>query len=168
MLKLKNVKIEHLMVGILVTYIPFHLFEEALGNFPAWMQAHHWLSNLLTYGHWMAGNIFFYFPLLLAGVFLYRLAGERFLFAGVGVLLWGILNFLEHGIYSIIDLKVSPAMFTGIVLAGIGAFGLNKLKQLNKFSFRVMAPSFLIALFYAGFPIFLQIVFSPVFKKIFI
>lgn len=47
-MKIRNLKIEYLMIGILITYIPFHLFEESLGNFPAWMQAHHWMLNRLS------------------------------------------------------------------------------------------------------------------------
>lgn len=27
----------------LAIYLPFHLFEEAVGNFPKWMYEHRWL-----------------------------------------------------------------------------------------------------------------------------
>lgn len=34
--------INFIMVN-LVIYIPFHLFEEAVGDFPKWMYEHKWL-----------------------------------------------------------------------------------------------------------------------------
>lgn len=145
-MKLANIKVENLMIGILITYIPFHLFEEALGNFPAWMQQHQWMAHRLTYGHWMAGNIFFYYPLLFAGVLLYQAKGEKYLFTGVGVLFWGLLNFLEHSIYSVIDFKISPGLFTSFLLAFIAIVGFFKLFQMEKLSVKLMISSFIFAL----------------------
>lgn len=167
-MRLKDIKINYLMIAILIVYVPFHLFEESLGNFPVWMQQHHWMANRLTYGHWMAGNIFFYYPLLLAGVLLYRLVGEKFLFAGTGVLIWGFMNFLEHSIYSIIDLKVSPGFYSSIILAVIAIAGFRKLYHMKKAYLKLFMPSVIIAVIYAGFPIFLQIIFSPIFRRIFV
>ena len=46
----------------LIIYIPFHLFEEAVGDFPKWMYEHKWLPYHMTHGHWMANNIFIYYP----------------------------------------------------------------------------------------------------------
>jgi len=34
-----NMDIRYFMAMIIITYIPFHFFEEALGNFPKWMYA---------------------------------------------------------------------------------------------------------------------------------
>ena len=55
----------------LIIYIPFHLFEEAVGDFPKWMYEHKWLPYHMTHGHWMANNIFIYYPMLLLAVFIY-------------------------------------------------------------------------------------------------
>lgn len=167
-MKLKEMKIEYWMIAILIVYIPFHLFEESLCNFPLWMQQHHWMANRLTYGHWMAGNIFFYYPLLLAGVFLYKVVSDKFLFTGVAALMWGIMNFLEHSIYSILDLKLTPGFYTSIILALVGILGFRKLAQTKQMSFTLLLSSFVTALFYAFFPIVLQIVFSSIFRKIYI
>ena len=41
----------------LAIYLPFHLFEEAVGNFPKWMYEHRWLPYHMTHGHWMANNL---------------------------------------------------------------------------------------------------------------
>ena len=42
----------------LAIYLPFHLFEEAVGDFPKWMYEHKWLPYHMTHGHWMANNLF--------------------------------------------------------------------------------------------------------------
>lgn len=167
-MKLKDIKIDYWMAGILLAYIPFHLFEEAMGNFPMWMQVHHWMSHRLSYGHWMAGNIFFYYPLLLAGFMTYRCFGEKLLFAGVAVLFWGILNFLEHSVYSVIDLRVSPGFYSSIILLAIGILGVYKLYQIKRLSFGLIAASLITALVYAGLPVIFQILCSPVFRRIFV
>ena len=44
--------------GNLVIYLPFHLFEEAVGDFPKWMYEHKWLPYHMTHGHWMACMVY--------------------------------------------------------------------------------------------------------------
>lgn len=167
-MRIDKIKIHYLMIAIVLCYIPFHLFEEALGNFPAWMFQHRWMPTQLTYGHWMAGNVFFYYPLLVGGILLYRLGGKRFLWAGTGVLLWGVFNFLEHTIYTIIDSQVSPGFYTGFILLIIAILGIIRLHQMGKLTWRVMLPAFLIALVFAALPAGLQALMGPVFRGIFI
>ena len=53
----------------LAIYLPFHLFEEAVGDFPKWMYEHKWLPYHMTHGHWMANNLFIYYPMLLVYIF---------------------------------------------------------------------------------------------------
>jgi hypothetical protein len=77
---LEKLNYELLMWIILFIYIPIHLFEEAIGNWPDWMVKHKYTSVKLSYGHWMAGNIFFYFPLLLTGIILYHFLGDNLIF----------------------------------------------------------------------------------------
>lgn len=70
-------KLKHYIIGILLTYIPFHLFEEAIGNFPELMYQHKWLPVKLTFSHWMANNIFIFYPILLVALFIYLLGKEK-------------------------------------------------------------------------------------------
>ena len=72
----------------LAIYLPFHLFEEAVGNFPKWMYEHRWLPYHMTHGHWMANNLFIYYPIILVAAVLFLL-DERFACCGIGVLVWG-------------------------------------------------------------------------------
>lgn len=67
--------ISSFIIANIVIYMPFHLFEEAIGNFPKWMYEHKWLPYHMNHGHWMANNIFVYYPLLLISTSLYIFFG---------------------------------------------------------------------------------------------
>ncbi len=110
-----------------VIYMPFHLFEEAIGNFPKWMYEHKWLPYHMTHGHWMANNLFIYYPMLLISIFLYLFNISNPLLAcfGIGILVWGVINFGDHFFYTIKDKKVSPGLFSGIFFLVSSALGLR-------------------------------------------
>ncbi len=167
-MKTRDIKIEHFMFAVLFTYIPFHLFEEALGNFPQWMAQHHWTPHTITYSHWMACNIFFYLPTLVIGLLIYYLSQKKLLFTGVGVIIWGVLNFLEHFVYSIIDSRVSPGLLTGTIYFIIAVLAIAKLKNTGKLSLGLLLPSTLMAVVYAGLPVVLQVICAPYFRLIFV
>ena len=146
------------MLAVLAVYIPFHLFEEALGNFPQWMFEHGYTRRYkISYAFWMAGNIFFYYPCLLISVTIYLLFGEHFLFFGVGVVFWGVLNFLEHLFFTLKDRRISPGMFTSVLFFLIGVLAISKLSQLEILSPRTVLLSTLVAAACAFLPILMQI-----------
>lgn len=155
------------MIGVILIYIPFHLFEEALGNFPKWMYEHKWTPERLTYGHWMANNIFFYFSLLIIGFTVYFFTDNRCMFIGVGIIFWGLINCFDHIIYTIIDRKISPGIFTGFIFGAISIIALLKLYSERKLNLKLIALSILMGLIYAFVPVMLSIIFSKKFKKIF-
>ena len=108
----------------LVIYLPFHLFEEAMGDFPKWMYEHKWLPYHMTHGHWMANNLFIYYPMLLISVFLYVFNNQLVCF-GVAILIWGIINFGDHFFCTIKDRKVSPGLISGIFFLVNSILGLK-------------------------------------------
>lgn len=114
----------HFILLNLVIYIPFHLFEEAIGDFPKWMYEHKWLPHHMTHGHWMANNIFIYYPPLLLATFLF-LINKSLICFGIGILVWGVINFGDHFFYTIKDRKVSPGLITGILFLINSAIGLR-------------------------------------------
>ena len=108
----------------IVIYMPFHLFEEAIGDFPKWMYEHKWLPYHMPHGHWMANNVFLYYPLLLLAAFLYIFNPGLVCF-GVAVLIWGLVNFGEHFFYTVKDKKVSAGLFTGLFFLANSVWGLR-------------------------------------------
>ena len=112
----------------LIIYIPFHLFEEAVGDFPKWMYEHKWLPYHMTHGHWMANNIFIYYPMLLLAVFIY-IFNKNMICFGVAIVrpysgflflinsVWGLRFYMLSDDYSTLHLII------GICIGGL-LFGL--------------------------------------------
>src|SRR5574344_1200266 len=95
----KKMNITTFIIAHLIIYMPFHLFEEAIGDFPKWMYEHKWLPYHMNHGHWMANNIFIYYPLLLISIALYFFCGITS--CGIAIIVWGVINFCDHFFYTI-------------------------------------------------------------------
>ena len=150
----------------LVIYLPFHLFEEAIGDFPKWMYEHKWLPYHMTHGHWMANNIFIYYPMLLISVFLYVFDSKLTCF-GVGILIWGIINFGDHFFYTIKDRKVSPGLISGTMFLINSVLGLRDFILSDGFFVPQLAAGVLIGGVLFGLPMGLCIVLYKFFDKYF-
>lgn len=148
----------------LVLYMPFHLFEEAIGDFPKWMFEHKWLPYHMTHGHWMANNIFVYYPMLLISVFLFMVS-EEFLCFGVAVLIWGVINFGDHFFYTIKDRKISPGLITGILFLINSVLGLRTFFLSECFSGLHLVLGILIGGVLFGLPIGLCVVTYKFFER---
>lgn len=148
----------------LVIYLPFHLFEEAIGDFPKWMYEHKWLPYHMTHGHWMANNLFIYYPMLLISVFLF-VFNTKFTCFGVAVLIWGIINFGDHFFYTIKDRKVSPGLISGTLFLINSILGLRKFFLSDFFSVSQLAIGFLIGVVLFSLPMGLCIVLYKFFDK---
>lgn len=150
----------------LVIYLPFHLFEEAVGDFPKWMYEHKWLPYHMTHGHWMANNLFLYYPMLLLAVFLYVI-NESFVFFGAGILVWGVINFGDHFFYSIKDRKVSPGLVTGMLFLVNSAAGIKYFILSDNFSVINLAAGVVTGSVLFGLPIGLCVVTYRAFDRYF-
>ena len=150
----------------LVIYLPFHLFEEAIGDFTKWMYEHKWLPYNMPHGHWMANNLFIYYPMLLISVFLYIFNSKLTCF-GVGILIWGIINFGDHFFYTIKDRKISPGLISGALFLANSVFGLRNYILSNSFTVPQLVVGILIGGVLFGLPIGLCIVLYKFFDKYF-
>lgn len=157
--------INFIMVN-LVIYIPFHLFEEAVGDFPKWMYEHKWLPYHMTHGHWMANNIFIYYPLLLISVFFY-LFNEKLICFGIAILIWGLINFGDHFFYTIKDKKVSAGVITGTLFLINSALGLRAFVLSNNFSVFHLIMGICIGGVLFGLPMGLCVIVYKFFDKYF-
>lgn len=141
-----KMNITNYIVINIILYMPFHLFEEAIGNFPKWMYEHKWLPFHMTHGHWMANNIFIYYPLLLLSASLFFFENDNFTCFGVAILIWGFINFGDHFFYTVKDRKISPGLFTGILFLINSALGLRCFLLSGNFS----ALQFILAIIIGG------------------
>lgn len=148
----------------LAIYMPFHLFEEAIGDFPKWMYEHKWLPHHMSHGHWMANNVFVYYPPLLISVLLFMLSPSLVCF-GIGIMVWGVINFGDHFFYTIKDKKVSPGLITGILFLINSGLGLKTFILSNNFSVIQLLLGILIGGVLFGLPIGLCVVTYNFFEK---
>jgi len=152
----ENISYELLMWMALFIYIPMHLLEEAVGNWPEWMARHKYTSVKLSYDHWMAGNIFFFYPLLLIGILLYHFLGTNLIFLGLGVIFWGIINYMEHLIFCFIDKKVTPGFYTSILFFIIGVITIIKIINGKDVNILMIILAIVTSIIYVVLPILLQ------------
>ncbi len=148
----------------LVIYLPFHLFEEAMGDFPKWMYEHKWLPYHMTHGHWMANNIFIYYPLLLISVSLFVFHQSLVCF-GVAILIWGMINFADHFFYTIKDRKVSPGLISGTIFLINSVLGLRYYLLSASFSLTQLILGILLGGVLFGLPIGLSVVLYQFFDR---
>jgi len=149
---LRNIEFKYFPIITLIVYVPFHILEEALNNFPLWMSAHYNLPKILSYPHWLINNGFFFITLL-AGLLIFISDKIRFFSFGVGVLIWAFSNSIEHILFSIIDLKTSPGLYTAILFLSISFLGFAKLHFDNSLRTKLILPSILICIGYWIMPI---------------
>lgn len=154
-LKIKEAKLEHLVIGTLLVYISLHLLEEGIFGFPAWAEGRWGIPNY-TVSKWLLHNCYFVF-FLVVGYFIYRISKERLLPVGVGIVIWGLLNGLSHIVFSVIFLEYSPGLFTGLIFLLFAVLALKRIREMGKLSPGLMLPSILFGLLYWGLPIALFI-----------
>jgi hypothetical protein len=162
---LKSIDILYYTFTILVLYIPFHFLEEALGRFHETMYLHKWIPERITYGHWMANNVFFYFPVLQLAFIIFFFK-RNLLFIGLGILCWGIFNFLDHIVYSVIDKKYSPGLYTSLLFALVSIAGIVSVSSLM--NVQTILLSIVFGLIYVFLPVVLSMAFHKRFKKHFV
>ena len=136
---------------ILVLYVPFHILEEALNGFPEWMSKQYGLPIVLSYPHWLINNSFFFITLTI-GLYFF-LKSEKYLFMGVGILIWSMMNGLEHIVGSILTSGIVPGFYTGILFIVISIIGFSKLKHESGLTMKLLIVSFLFGLLYWFIPI---------------
>lgn len=144
---------------------PLHFFEEALGNFPQIMYQHKWMPEKLSFAHWMGSNIFIFYPLLLLSLIVYLLGGKATICFGVGILVWGLVNSVEHFFYCIKDRKVEPGIITSFVFLVCGVSGIYTYTHSEYFNVGTMALSVLVGIALFAVAVVLCIAVSKFFKK---
>lgn len=128
------------------------------------MYEHKWLPYHITHGHWMANNIFIYYPMLMISLILYNLDEKSFLCFGVGILIWGLINFGDHFFYTIKDRKVSPGLITGFLFLCNSVYGLSRLDKVD-ISLLIISLSILIGVILAIAPIGLSMLLHKTFDR---
>ena len=154
-MKIKQLKLEYLILGTLLVYVTVHLLEEWWFGFPAWAEAR-WGIPGYTVSKWLLHNVYFAF-FLGVGYVIYRINRDKCLFAGLGIIIWGLLNSINHIVFTIIFLEYSPGLFTGLIFVAFAVLAYQRVREMGKLSWKTVIPSILASFFYWGAPIALFI-----------
>lgn len=119
----------------------------------------------MTHGHWMANNIFIYYPMLLLSVFLY--VQSKLSCFGIAVLIWGVINFGDHFFYTLKDRKLSYGLVTGTLFLINSVCGLRYYILSDYFAYFHLIAGVAIGAVLFGLPIGLCRVFYKPFDKYF-
>ena len=149
---LRNIEFKYFPIIVMIIYVPFHLLEEAQGNFPVWMSAQYNLPKVLSYHHWLINNGFFFITLL-AGLLMFISNKTRFLVFGIGILFWAFINSIEHILFTVIDLKPSPGFYTALLFLIISSLAVAKLYFDKSLNFKLILQSILVGIGYWIIPI---------------
>jgi hypothetical protein len=166
MTKIRQIDFKFFPIAVIILYIPFHLLEEAFNNFPLWMAEHYNFEKPLSYPHWLINNSIFLIVLLI-GLIIYNRNRVKNLPFGLGILIWGLLNSIEHIVFSIIDLKISPGSFTSILFLAVSIIGFIRLKQDKLLNLPLVLKSILIAMGYWIIPITIFMIIGSYLVKVF-
>ena len=147
---MRSIKLDYLVLGTLLVYVTLHLLEEWLFGFPAWAEQR-WGIPEYTVIKWLMHNAYFTFFLVL-GYIIYRANIEKFLPLGLGISIWGLLNFANHMVFSLIFLEYSPGLFTSLIFLSLGISALRQARIAGQLSIKVTILSVLCALLYWGLP----------------
>ena len=163
---LRSIDFKYFPVITIIIYVPFHLLEEALNNFPLWMSTHYNLPKVLSYPHWLINNGFFFLTLL-AGLAIFLSNKARFVAFGIGILVWALMNSLEHILFTIIDLKISPGFYSAILFLSISLLGFTKLYFDKSLRIKLVLQSVLIGIGYWVIPISMILLTGNYWVKVF-
>jgi hypothetical protein len=164
--KLRQIDFKYFPIAVIILYVPFHLLEEAFNNFPLWMAEHYKFEKPLSYPHWLINNLIF-FIILLTGLLIYNRNRTKYLPFGLGILIWALLNTIEHIVFSIIDLKISPGSFTSILFLVVTIIGFLRLKQDKLLNTPIVLKSILVAMGYWIVPIATFVIIGSYLVKVF-
>jgi hypothetical protein len=145
---MKNIQFKIFPIIGLILYVPFHVLEEALGNFPLWMHQHYYgLPQPLSYSHWLINNGIFLLVLLI-GLTFYLKNEKKYLYLGIGIIVWLFTNAMEHIVFSIKDVQLSPGFFTAILFLLLVFFSFFKLNENKVLQWPIIGKSILAGLSY--------------------
>lgn len=161
---MKRIRIPILLT--ILVYVVFHVTEEALGNFPLFMHDN-WGIPDIGYGQWLYHNIVFFLPVLLLAFLIYLINEERFLPVGLGISIWGSMNFCEHVFYSIKNAEVSPGLFSSLLFVALTIVTMIIARKAGRLTPKIILLSVAAAVACWGISIGLVFLLAPYAGKIF-
>jgi len=128
-----NKKLIFAKIGILsiVLYATIHLLEEGLFGFPAWAERS-WGIPGYTTDRWLIHNYFFLgMQLIVFLIYIFKNLKNHYWI--LGIVSWGLLNTINHTVFTIIRFEYSPGLITGFIFIIPYIWMIKVLRQQKKF-----------------------------------
>lgn len=153
-------------IGILsiVLYATVHLLEEGLFGFPSWAE-NSWGIPGYTTERWLIHNYFFLGAqlIVLMKYIFSNLKNELWI---LGIVMWGILNTLNHTVFTIIQQEYSPGLITGFIFIIPLIWIIKALREHNKLRKFVLIKGLGIGILLWIIPIILFLLFDIFILKV--
>ena len=153
-------------IGILsiVLYATIHLLEEGLFGFPAWAELS-WGIPAYTTERWLIHNCFFLgVQLITFLIFIFKDLKNHYWI--LGIISWGILNTINHTVFTIIQSEYSPGLITGFLFILPYVWIIKVLRQQNKLRKFTVVKGFGIGILLWVIPIILFLAFDIFILKV--
>lgn len=144
----------------------FAKFIPALGKFPLFMHENWGIPNI-GYAQWLYHNIVFFIPVLLIAFLIFLINEERFLPIGLGISIWGTMNFFEHVFFTIKNAAVAPGLYSSVIFVVLMVITMLIVKKSGRLTLRVVGMAVVSAIVYWGISIGLVFLLAPHVGKIF-
>jgi hypothetical protein len=134
-----RLRLDHLILSVGIVFITLQLLEERVFNFADWAERR-WTIPNFTLTTWLLQQPYIILGLSLA-FFLYRSDPEKFLASGVGIVIWGLANFLGFAAISLIYREYTPGLIGSLVYLPIAVLAYRILRREGKFSWSLVIHS---------------------------
>lgn len=127
----------HLILGVGIVYLAVQIPEEGLLDLSAWIERRGLIPNF-TATNWLVALPYFILALSLA-FFIYRIDPEKFLPVGLGLIIWGLLDFLGFAALSLAFREYVPGLIAGVLYLPLALLAARSLRRQGKFTPRLIA-----------------------------
>ncbi len=144
--------LDHLILGAGIVFLALQIPEEGLFNFAAWAGRLGIIPNF-TVTTWLLQQPYFILSLSLA-YFIYRIDPGKFLPVGLGILVWGVVEFIGFfGLALVTGGGYVPGLISSIFYLLLALAGVRILRDEGKGSPRLAVLSTLCGLLITALPI---------------
>jgi hypothetical protein len=146
-----KLRLDHLILSVGIVFLVLQLLEEGVFNFAAWVGSR-WTIPDFTITSWLLLQPYFILALSFA-YFIYRTDPDKFLAVGVGIVVWGLLDFLGFAGISWIYEEYTPGLISSLIYLPIAFLAYRTLRREGKVSWGLGVRSSLAGILIMTLPI---------------
>lgn len=146
-----KLRLDHLILSVGIVFLVLQLLEEGVFDFAAWAGRRLTIPSF-TITTWLLLQPYFILALSLA-FFIYRIDPEKFIAVGLGIVVWGLLDFLGFTGISWFYKEYTPGLISSLIYLPIAFLAYRILRREGKVSWGLGIRSSLAGIFIMTLPI---------------